>query len=141
MCRIIPDAKFSHYFYLMKTINRDIFLTLKSFRKQFQNTTHCAFHFVKIFHYVEIQFAYCLYLQKGLEFLTKFWYPDQMLSRNIFKPLYLKAETSALHNLRFLFYTYYLQISCMVSLKHQHWGYPLKKMTSRMWSRDFSGNF
>ena len=28
-------------------------------------------------------------------FLTKFWYSDQMSSRNIFTPLYLKAEASS----------------------------------------------
>ena len=34
------DVKFSHYFLLMKVIKRDAFLILKSFRKQFQSTTH-----------------------------------------------------------------------------------------------------
>ena len=28
----------------------------------------CAFHFVYIFHLVEIQSTYCLYVQDGLEF-------------------------------------------------------------------------
>ena len=33
------DVKLSHYFLLIKVINRDLFLTLKLFRKQFQSTT------------------------------------------------------------------------------------------------------
>ena len=28
----------------------------------------CAFHFVEIFHFVEMQSVFCLYLQNGLEF-------------------------------------------------------------------------
>ena len=34
------DVKLSHYFVLIRVINRDVFLTLKSFRKQFQSTSH-----------------------------------------------------------------------------------------------------
>ena len=32
------NVKLSHYFLLIKVINRDVFLTLKFFRKQFQTS-------------------------------------------------------------------------------------------------------
>ena len=34
------DVKLSHYFVHIKVTNRDVFLILKSFRKQFQSTSH-----------------------------------------------------------------------------------------------------
>ena len=34
----------------------------------------CAFHLVEIFHFVEIQSPFCLYLQNGLEYF-KFNFP------------------------------------------------------------------
>ena len=34
------DFKLSDYFLLIKVINTDVFLTLNSFRKRFQSTTH-----------------------------------------------------------------------------------------------------
>ena len=36
------------------------------------NTRVCPFHFAEIFRFVEIQFSYCLYLPKGLEFFNPF---------------------------------------------------------------------
>ena len=35
-----------------------------------QALTPCAFHLVEIFHFVEIQSPFCLYLQNGLEFFN-----------------------------------------------------------------------
>ena len=32
--------------------------------------TPCAFHLVEIFHFLQIQSPFCLYLQKGLEFFN-----------------------------------------------------------------------
>ena len=36
----------------------------------FKSVEVCGFHFVEVFHFIEIQFTYCLYLQKGLEFFN-----------------------------------------------------------------------
>ena len=55
----------------------------------------CAFHFMEIFRLVEIRAVICLYLQSGLEFLTKLCSSDPSFNGNILTSLYLKSETSA----------------------------------------------
>ena len=51
------DVKFLHYFPLIKVINRDVFLTLKSFRKQFQSATHSvnAEKLLRLRKYISLQ--------------------------------------------------------------------------------------
>ena len=42
-----------------------------------------------------------------------------------------KLKRLRIHNLRLLFYTYYMKISWHVSLWNLHWGYPLKNWVTR----------
>lgn len=51
-----------------------------------------AFHFTEKLHFAEIQSAFCLYLNSGLDFLTKFWSSDLHVYRDILTLLYLKYE-------------------------------------------------
>ena len=70
------------------------------------NRRICAFHFV------EIRCAFCLYLQKGLEFFViKFYSSSPSFKRNILRSLNLEFETSAHAQIAITHYSYYLQIS------------------------------
>ena len=81
--------------------------------------------------------------KRAWDFLTKFLHSDQMLSINIFTPLYSKCEVSAYAQLAITL-TYYWQISWhgiswkfTLSILLDKWD---QKLTSWMWSRDTSGN-
>ena len=70
------------------------------------NRRICAFHFV------EIRCAFCLYLQKGLEFFViKFYSSSPSFKRNILRSLNLEFKTSAHAQIAITHYSYYLQIS------------------------------
>ena len=71
----------------------------------------CAFHFVKMFHFLEIQSTCCLYLQMTWIFSNELLHLDHRFSRKIFRPPWLENEISAQHNSQLLVITYYLQIS------------------------------
>ena len=80
--------------------------------------------------------------KKAWNFLTKFWYSDQMFSRNIFTYLCLKSETSGHAQLMsILLYMLLANIlhGCSWKLTLRvpldKWGH---KMTPSMWSSDFS---
>ena len=44
---------------------------------------------------MEVQSAFCLCRQSGIEFLAKFWCPDTSFKKNILTPLNLKFKTFA----------------------------------------------
>ena len=50
-------------------------------------------------------------IKKTWDFSIKFWYSDQMVRRNIFTPYAQNLKDLPIRNSRFLFYTYYWQIS------------------------------
>ena len=54
-----------------------------------------AFHFVDIFHFVEIQSAFVYISRKDWIFQFKFCRSDPSFNRNILRPLYLEFKTSA----------------------------------------------
>ena len=96
---------------------------LRNFQEQLFYRTPCASHFMEIFPLVEIGAVFCFYLQKGLEFLTKFWSPDPILNRNILISLNLNSETSGHAQLRdYSFIHTIYKFYDMVSVKNLHWG-------------------
>ena len=66
-----------------------LWLAQKWIQFRFSTVRGCAFYFV------EIQSAFWLYLQNGLEFLIKFCSSHPSFNRNIFRSLHLKFKTSA----------------------------------------------
>ena len=56
----------------------------------------CAFHFVEIFHFVEMQSVICLYFHTVLQ--TKFCNSDPSFNINILTSLYLKSELLRMRN-------------------------------------------
>ena len=80
----------------------------------------CAFHFV------EIQSAFCLYLQNEYKFLTKFSSFDPSFNRSTLILLYLKSKTSAYAQIALIHYYILLSISFlidMILILNLHWGY------------------
>lgn len=74
-----------------------------SFSENFENISWQNIHARKgrgiAFHFSQIQLAYCLHLQNGFRFLTKYLNSDQRSSRNIVILLCLKSKTSMLAQL------------------------------------------
>ena len=63
LCHMISDVKLSHYFLLINVINRDAFLTLKSFKKQLKSTTHslnAGKCFMNTVDYISLQTVFIL---------------------------------------------------------------------------------
>ena len=78
----------------------------------------CAFHFMEIFHFVEMQSVFCLYLQNGLEIFNQILQPWSKFQWKHFESLYWKFQTSAHAHIAiaylqiaYLQYAHYLQIS------------------------------
>ena len=59
------------------------------------NNRLCAFHFVEIFQFVEIQSALFCIFRTDWNFLIEFCSSEPNFNRNILRPLYLKFKTSA----------------------------------------------
>ena len=53
----------------------------------------CVFRFAEIFHFMEIQYAFCFYLPNGLDFFIKFCSYDPNFNKNTLRSLYLKFES------------------------------------------------
>ena len=70
--------------------------------------------------------------KKVWNFLAKFWYSDQVFYSNIFKPLYLKAETSAHAQLAIpvLYILFSNILTWYLSLENLHFGDTPWKMRS-----------
>ena len=97
----------------------------------------CTFRFVDIFHYVEIIIlTYCLHLQFGMSFLTKFWHSDQRFRRNILHPYAQNLKDLDMYIWDCLLINTIYNFPGMVSIENLLWAYPLTNRVSR-WRHEF----
>ena len=100
----------------------------------------CSFHFAEIFTLWKLSFHIVYIFKETWNLLTEIWYSNQMYIRNISTHLGLKSETSA-HTQLVITLLYILLrniLTLTLRILFDKWGH---KMTSWMWSHDFSWNF
>ena len=88
-------------------------------------STLCAFHFVEIYHFVEVRSVFFYIFLTDWILLTKICSSDLRFNRNILTSLYLKSETSATNYTITRVYILHKSFTTCFQLENLHWGYLL----------------